>query len=1186
MDLNDVERINLAPLGGSDSVVVNDLSGGDVSLVSIDLANDLAADSVSVNATGDSNVITVAAVSGTVQVTGLAAQIDITNSESATDTLTISGLGGDDTISGGTLAGLIRLTLDGGAGNDTLNGGNGADQLLGGEGNDAVDGNAGADTAFLGAGDDTFTWDPGDGSDAVDGEDGFDTLRFNGAAGAEIFTLSAGGGQATLARNLGNITMNLDDVEHINLLAQGGADNVVVNNLVGSDVTLVSIDLGALGGGDAAADSVSVNATSGSDVLSAAAVSGTVQVTGLAAQINITGSEPASDMLTISGLGGDDTISAGFGLAALIRLTLDGGAGNDFLNGGNGADQLLGGEGNDSVDGNAGADTAFLGAGDDTFTWDPGDGSDIVEGEDGVDALRFNGSAASEIFTISASGGRALLTRNLGNITMDLNDVERISVSALGGSDSVVVNDLSSTGVSEVFIDLGAAGGGDAAPDSIVVNYGNNGDVVAVVSGNGTLTLLSQALRITIVNFDPLIDTLAINGLGGNDVLVAAGGVIGLTLNGGDGDDVLVGSQGNDTINGENGNDILMDGDGNDTIDGGAGGDLLIEGAGIDVSINATVIPGPLTSAGPLNIPPPHVGSGGSTVAGGGQVTSTAVAITVLHADQFVTVSGTEGNDAIGIAVNGSMVEVSGLGETQVIDPAVTEELIVAGLGGDDTISASSGLAGLIRLTLDGGAGNDTLNGGNGADQLLGGEGNDAVDGNAGADTAFLGAGDDTFTWDPGDGSDAVDGEDGFDTLRFNGAAGAEIFTLSAGGGQATLARNLGNITMNLDDVEHINLLAQGGADNVVVNNLVGSDVTLVSIDLGALGGGDAAADSVSVNATSGSDVLSAAAVSGTVQVTGLAAQINITGSEPASDMLTISGLGGDDTISAGFGLAALIRLTLDGGAGNDFLNGGNGADQLLGGEGNDSVDGNAGADTAFLGAGDDTFTWDPGDGSDIVEGEDGVDALRFNGSAASEIFTISASGGRALLTRNLGNITMDLNDVERISVSALGGSDSVVVNDLSSTGVSEVFIDLGAAGGGDAAPDSIVVNYGNNGDVVAVVSGNGTLTLLSQALRITIVNFDPLIDTLAINGLGGNDVLVAAGGVIGLTLNGGDGDDVLVGSQGNDTINGENGNDILMDGDGNDTVNGGAGEDLLVGGTGLDFSINVEQIYNDLILV
>ncbi len=60
--------------------------------------------------------------------------------------------------------------------------------------------------------------------------------------------------------------------------------------------------------------------------------------------------------------------------------------------------------------------------------------------------------------------GRALFTRNVANVLMDLNDTEAIRFSALGGADTITVNDLSGTDVTTVDIDLSAAGGaGDGA---------------------------------------------------------------------------------------------------------------------------------------------------------------------------------------------------------------------------------------------------------------------------------------------------------------------------------------------------------------------------------------------------------------------------------------------------------------------------------------------------------------------------------------------------------------------------------------------------------------------------------------------------------------------------------------------------------------------------------------------------
>src|SRR5207248_7383321 len=129
--------------------------------------------------------------------------------------------------------------------------------------------------------------------------------------------------------------------------------------------------------------------------------------------------------------GGDDGLDASTLQAGAIRLTLDGGDGNDNLTGSAGDDTLNGGGGNDFADGGPGNDTAFLGAGDDVFQWAPGDGSDTVEGQDGSDKLFFFGSNQNENFDVSDNGSRVRFTRDVGGVTMDLNGTERIELRTL-----------------------------------------------------------------------------------------------------------------------------------------------------------------------------------------------------------------------------------------------------------------------------------------------------------------------------------------------------------------------------------------------------------------------------------------------------------------------------------------------------------------------------------------------------------------------------------------------------------------------------------------------------------------------------------------------------------------------------------------------------------------------------------
>ena len=140
-------------------------------------------------------------------------------------------------------------------------------------------------------------------------------------------------------------------------------------------------------------------------------------------------------------------------------LTIDGGNGHDTLDGGDGVELFIGGNGRDAVDGNRGNDTALLGNGRDSFRWDPGDGSDIVEGENGTDTLDFNGAGVDEIMSLSPNGERSLFLRNVANIRMDMNGVERLDLTALGGADTITVDDMSGTDFRRADVDLSAPTG-------------------------------------------------------------------------------------------------------------------------------------------------------------------------------------------------------------------------------------------------------------------------------------------------------------------------------------------------------------------------------------------------------------------------------------------------------------------------------------------------------------------------------------------------------------------------------------------------------------------------------------------------------------------------------------------------------------------------------------------------------
>ncbi len=241
---------------------------------------------------------------------------------------------------------------------------------------------------------------------------------------------------------------------------------------------------------------------------------------------------------------------------------------------------------------------------------------------------------------------------------------------------------------------------------------------------------------------------------------------------------------------------------------------------------------------------------------------------------------------------------------------------VAAGNGADGVrIDEANGVFATTEATrIDGENGDDRLIGGSGTQVFVGGRGSDFVDGNQGADTAFLDPGDDTFVWDQGDGSDVVEGGRGFDTMVFNGFGASENMAATASGGRVLFTRVQGNIVMDLDDVEAIDVRPLGGNDTVTVNDMTETDLTRVDIDLAAAPGGstgDGLADTVTIKGTTGDDTIAANASGAAIGVSGLAAFVGITHADAASDALVIDSLAGVDDVAVDPALAALILVAV-----------------------------------------------------------------------------------------------------------------------------------------------------------------------------------------------------------------------------------------------------------------------------------
>jgi Ca2+-binding RTX toxin-like protein len=476
--------------------------------------------------------------------------------------------GGAVPIRGGTptVATTTRIVLLGYAGDDQLV----LDPAGGALPAARFQGGPGVDVLVGGAGDDEFLWVAGDGADTIEGQGGTDALLVQGGNDTTVVDLAESGARALLS--VDGATIDSDDVETIDLAVRGGSDTVDVDDLTGTALTELRIDLPAVdGGGDGRTDTITIEGGPGADAVAVTGDSDAVVVSGLQTAVVLSHPEP-SDVLSIATRGGPDIIDATAVDPDVLSLEVDGGPASDFFVGSEGADHFTGG---------GTIDTAFLGGGDDTFAWSPDDGDDVIEGQAGFDTLVFDGSDGGEDFEISANGGRSQLLRNVGNVTMDMNDVEAIEVQALGGADEVVVGDVSATDLVRVSVSLATRiGTGDGQPDAVFVEGTGDDDVALVVGDASAVSVLGLGAQVEITGAEDPDDRLNVSTFAGEDVLEASGLAtpsIAYTAEGGAHADVLIGGEGDDELLGGDGDDTLLGGPGTDTLDGGSGSNILIQ---------------------------------------------------------------------------------------------------------------------------------------------------------------------------------------------------------------------------------------------------------------------------------------------------------------------------------------------------------------------------------------------------------------------------------------------------------------------------------------------------------------------------------------------------------------------------------------------------------------------------------
>src|SRR4051812_16982019 len=253
---------------------------------------------------------------------------------------------------------------------------------------------------------------------------------------------------------------------------------------------------------------------------------------------------------------------------------------------------------------------------------------------------------------------------------------------------AVTASFLAASGTLTVFgdnLDNNIAVSRDAAGKILV-----NGGAVTVLGG--TATVANTAL-------------MQVFGQGGNDTITlneANGTLPRANLFGGAGDDVLTGGSGNDLLFGESGNDTLLGKRGDDLLFGGAGDDVLTSGSGNDQVFgqagNDRIIWNP---------------GDGTALNEGGEGVDT------------IEVNGGNVAENFTITANGSRVRFDRVAPAPFsLDIGTAENLVVNANGGNDTVAAGNGLATLIQLSINGGAGQDVVAGGGGHDLINSGDGN------------------------------------------------------------------------------------------------------------------------------------------------------------------------------------------------------------------------------------------------------------------------------------------------------------------------------------------------------------------------------------------------------------------------------------------------------------------------------
>ena len=262
------------------------------------------------------------------------------------------------------------------------------------------------------------------------------------------------------------------------------------------------------------------------------------------------------------------------------------------------------------------------------------------------------------------------------------------------GDDTVKANDGADTLIWNPGQASDVMTGGDGR-DTVVDNGGNVDEQFVIKPKVGDPTRVDASRINNPFTLDIDAEKLVLNGNGGNDSITGSVGLAALIkteVNGGDGNDAIVGTDGDDVLKGGPGNDSVTGARGNDDKAGDDGDDLLVWNPG-----------------------------DGSDKFEGGAGNDVAQDNGGAAAEHFI------------VSANGARVTATrDNGAPFFLDIGTSETLDLNTGAGDDSVDVNNGLAALIKVDADLGDGNDSIRARNDSSQV--------IDGAAGTDSAQVDA--------------------------------------------------------------------------------------------------------------------------------------------------------------------------------------------------------------------------------------------------------------------------------------------------------------------------------------------------------------------------------------------------------------------------------------------------------------